>query len=210
MDRETLQKFGFSDSLLLDEMLQYGKQRLVTEGTYVADPGTPVDFVPLIIKGTLRVTRVDSENEKELFLYYLTSGTACSSTIGCCMETHSIRVEVVAEEDSELFVLPLRHTLRWFEEYSDWRRFVLMSYQARFEEALQALDSVAFRQLDERLLTFLRERSSALGTSEIPLSHGDIAVALHSSREVISRLLKKMEGEGLVILGRNRIVLSKG
>lgn len=203
-----LKSFGFQSELLLKTLLEEGKLKEVAAGTYIADPGTPVDFVPLVLSGTLRVARVDAVNDKELFLYFLREGSTCASTISCCMASTVAHVEVVAEEDSVLFILPLQRALDWFDEFPEWRRFVLQSYQQRFEEALNALDSVAFRQLDERLMTYLNERRNALSQNAVlSLSHGDIATALHSSREVISRLLKKLEQDGRVVLGRNRIEL---
>ena len=206
--RNWLHSIGFQDEALLKTLLEEGKLREVKAGTYIADPGTPVDFVPLVLSGTLRVARVDAVNDKELFLYFLREGSTCASTISCCMASTVAHVEVVAEEDCVLFILPLQRAAQWFDDFPEWRRFVLRSYQQRFEEALNALDSVAFRQLDERLMAYLHERRSALSqNSVLPLSHGDIATALHSSREVISRLLKKMEIDGRVALGRNRIEL---
>jgi CRP/FNR family transcriptional regulator len=202
-----LHAMGFQDETLVQTLMHEGKLQEVVAGTYIADPGTPVDFVPLVLKGTLRVVRVDEAHDKELFLYFLREGSTCASTISCCMSSTVAHVEVVAEEDSTLFVLPLKRATEWFDSFPEWRRFVLQSYQQRFEEALQALDSVAFRQLDERLLNYLHERSKALNQTVLPLSHGDIATALHSSREVISRLLKKLENDGRLELGRNRITL---
>jgi CRP/FNR family transcriptional regulator len=206
--RNSLYSIGFQDEALLKTLLKEGTLKEVTAGTYIADPGTPVDFVPLVLSGTLRVARVDAVNDKELFLYFLRAGSTCASTISCCMSSTVAHVEVVAEEDSVLFILPLQRAAQWFDDFPEWRRFVLQSYQQRFEEALNALDSVAFRQLDERLMAYLNERRSALSQNAVlPLSHGDIATALHSSREVISRLLKKLEIDGRVALGRNRIEL---
>lgn len=202
-----LQSFGFQDNKLIQALLSEGRLKKVSAGTYIADPGTPVDFVPLVLFGTLRVARVDAAHDKELFLYFLREGSTCASTISCCMASTVSHVEVVAEEDSLLFILPLQRAADWFDEFPEWRRFVLQSYQQRFEEALNALDSVAFRQLDERLMAYLQERSNALNQRILPLSHGEIATALHSSREVISRLLKKLENDGRVELGRNRITL---
>jgi len=198
-------QFGFQSSELLADIAQYGRFCRFSSGDLIAEPGMPVDFVPLILKGNLRVMRRDEDHDRELFLYFLTAGSTCSSTINCCMTGKKVTVEVVVEEETEMVCIPNASASAWIKTHPEWLEFVLRSYQLRFEEALHALDEVAFRQLDERLWNFLSEKVKLLDSQTVEMSHSDIAQALHSSREVVSRLLKKLESEQRLTLGRNRI-----
>src|SRR5204863_8239676 len=93
----------------------------------------------------------------------------------------------------------------WMATYKSWYHFVLETYRSRFEELLVTLDHVAFRAMDERLEFYLRQHRQTLKTSTIEINHQEIADELNSSREVISRLLKKMEQLGKIKLHRNAI-----
>ncbi len=198
-------QFGFNSPELLSDMAQHGRFCRFSSGAIIAEPGMPVEFVPLILQGNLRVMRRDEQNDRELFLYFLTAGSTCSSTINCCMTGKKVAVEVIAEEDTDMVCIPNDIAASWITLHPEWLEFVLRSYQLRFEEALHALDEVAFRQLDERLWNFLLEKTKRSDSQTVEMSHSDIAQALHSSREVVSRLLKKLESEHRLTLGRNRI-----
>jgi len=116
-----------------------------------------------------------------------------------------VTVEVVVEEETDMVCIPNEYASAWIKVHPEWLEFVLRSYQLRFEEALHALDEVAFRQLDERLWNFLQEKARLTDGNVVEMSHSELAQALHSSREVVSRLLKKLESEDRLELGRNRI-----
>lgn len=205
-DTQTIQAhFGFRDEALLADIVKHGRFCTFHSGDLIAEPGMPVDFVPLILKGNLRVMRRDDDNDRELFLYFLTAGSTCSSTINCCMTGKRVTVEVVVEEETDMVCIPNEFASAWIKVHPEWLEFVLRSYQLRFEEALHALDEVAFRQLDERLWNFLQEKARLTDGNVVEMSHSELAQALHSSREVVSRLLKKLESENRLELGRNRI-----
>lgn len=203
--QDVFQHFRFKDPILIESILKHGQFCSFKSGDLIAGPGSPVDFVPLIMKGNLRVMRKDEAHDRELFLYFLTAGSTCSSTINCCMSGTKVTVEVIAEEETDMICIPNEFASKWIHCFPEWLNFVLRSYQLRFEEALHALDEVAFRQLDERLWNFLIEKSSLNESNTVEMSHSDLAQALHSSREVVSRLLKKLESENRLKLGRNRI-----
>jgi CRP/FNR family transcriptional regulator len=168
------------------------------------EPGQPMKHVPIVLEGSLRVARKDDAEDRELYLYTLEPGSACSNTFGS-LYGQSPSLEVLAEEDSMVLCVPIRVVQELLHTNQEWMNFVLRSYQKRFDEALNALDDVAFRQLDERLVHFLVEKARRNEQNEVHMSHFEIAQALNSSREVVSRLLKRLESEGRVRLGRNRI-----
>jgi len=143
----------------------------------------------------------------ELLLYYLQAGETCAMSLTCCMAFKRSEIRAIAQEDVLMLTIPVDYMEEWMK-YRDWRSFVMNTYRLRFEELLEALDSIAFLKMDERLWKYLQEKAQTLDTTEINISHQDIAYDLNSSREVISRLLKQMERKGMLNLGRNKIELN--
>jgi CRP/FNR family transcriptional regulator len=176
----------------------------VPAGATLVEVDQYIKTIPLIISGKVKVFRED-EDGNELFLYYLEAGDACAISFACTLESHISMVRAVVIEDAEIISVPTRLMSEWMKKYPGWYRFVITTYNKRFEELLRTLDSIAFHRMDSRLTEYLRTNSQALNTKELRLSHQDIATELNTSREVISRLLKKMETQGMVLLGRNRI-----
>ena len=195
---------GFASPELAETLAREGRILNFRAGDYVMEPGQSMKYVPIVLEGGLRVARKDSAEDRELYLYTLEPGSACSNTFGS-LYGQSPSLEVLAEEDSTVLCVPIHVVQDLLHRNSEWLNYVLRSYQKRFDEALSALDDVAFRQLDERLLHFLHEKARRSEDREVHMSHFEIAQALNSSREVVSRLLKRLESEGQVRLGRNRI-----
>ncbi len=195
---------GFASVELAETLAREGRILNYKAGDYVMEPGQPIKYVPIVLEGSLRVARKDDAEDRELYLYTLEPGSACSNTFGS-LYGQSPSLEVLAEEDSTVLCVPIRVVQELLHTNREWMNFVLRSYQKRFDEALNALDDVAFRQLDERLVHFLVEKARRNDQNEVHMSHFEIAQALNSSREVVSRLLKRLESEGRVRLGRNRI-----
>ncbi len=195
---------GFASKELAETLAREGRILNYRAGDYVMEPGQAMKYVPIVLEGSLRVARKDNSEDRELYLYTLEPGSACSNTFGSLYgQTPSL--EVLAEEDSTVLCVPIHVVHELLHTHREWMNFVLRSYQKRFDEALNALDEVAFRQLDKRLLHFLVEKARRNDQNEVHMSHFEIAQALNSSREVVSRLLKRLESEGRVHLGRNRI-----
>ncbi len=195
---------GFASLELAETLAREGRILSFRSGDFVMEPGQPMKYVPIVLEGSLRVARKDEAEDRELYLYTLEPGSACSNTFGS-LYGQSPSLEVVAEEDSTVLCVPIAVVQNLLHSNTEWMNYVLRSYQKRFDEALNALDDVAFRQLDERLLHFLHEKARRSDDHAVHLSHFDVAQALNSSREVVSRLLKRLESEGQVKLGRNRI-----
>lgn len=175
-------------------------------GEIIIRTGQYIQNTLLVLSGKIKVYREDSEGN-EFFMYYLMPGQACAISMICAtrMETSKIMARVV--EDAEVLMIPLNMMEKWMGEFKSWYEFVVTTYRNRFEELLTVLDQVAFRSMDERLEFYLKRHADSNHTQIIALSHQEIANELNSSREVISRLLKKMEQRGLVRLNRNNIEL---
>lgn len=191
---------------LLKEIQQIASFHEVNEGDMVMDYGKAIRSIPLILNGALKISRIDEEGN-EIFLYYLEKGQTCATSLTCCQIGKLSTIRAVAEEFTQLIKVPIEKMDEWSAKYIDWKNFVVNTYSERFEELLQTLDQVAFHQMDERLLQYLDEKAKITGSNYLNIKHQDIAKDLNSSREVISRLLKKMEKQGDVELGRNVIRL---
>jgi CRP/FNR family transcriptional regulator, anaerobic regulatory protein len=108
-----------------------------------------------------------------------------------------------------VLAVPISVMDEWLVKYPTWKAFVMRTIRARFNEMLKAIDQIAFQKLDERLVTYLKEKSKLSGSAIINLSHQQVADELATSRVVISRLLKKLENDKKVILFRNQIKIMK-
>ena len=157
----------------------------------------------LLSKGLLKVYREDDEGN-EFLMYYLEPGNACALSMMCTARDEKSQIMAKAVDASEVILIPSHLSELWLAKYKSWHNFVIASYRQRFEELLQTLDSIAFKGLDERLIFYLRRHVKVSG-SQVKLSHQQIANELSSSREVISRLLKKLEQTGAITLHRNYI-----
>jgi CRP/FNR family transcriptional regulator len=152
------------------------------------------------------VLRTD-EDGREILLYYIKAGESCIMSFlgGIHHETSKVRAEV--EEDAEIYFLPIDKVTEFIREYPQWLDYIFRQYHRRFEELLDVVNAIAFKKVDERLLLLLRKKAELTGSSVLPVSHEQIANELATARAVVSRLLKKLEEDGFVRLGRNKIEL---
>ena len=187
-----------------DAISETGQIMEIPEGEILIDIGQYIKMMPLLLSGSLKILREDNDG-KELLLYHVHPGQTCAMSITCCMGDAKSSVRAVAEEDTKLIALPTRIMDEWSNQYPSWKHFIMRTYQRRFEELLNTIDSIAFQKLDDRLERWLKEKTAKSPDGVIQITHQEIASELHSSREVISRLLKKMEHQGTLELGRNKI-----
>lgn len=158
----------------------------------------------LVLEGKLKLYREDEEGN-EFFLYYLEPGMACALSMVCAMRNQASEVKAIAVEETVAIGLPIQHMDELMTEHRNWYYFVLETYRSRFEELLSVIDQVTFRSMDEKLIFYLKRQFEAFGSDTLHTTHQTIAYDLNSSREVISRLLKKLEQQGYVVLHRNSI-----
>jgi CRP/FNR family transcriptional regulator len=172
-------------------------QSLLGEGDYIKS-------FPMVIEGCLRVVRL-SEDGNELLLYYLNQGEICAMALTCCMSLQKSNIKMVAEEKSVVLTIPVDMPEKWMSEYRTWKEFMMYSYRKRFDELLDTIDSIAFTKLDERLIRFFEDRFRSTGKTVFNGTHLEIALQLNTSREVITRLLRKLEKNNLVLTDRNSV-----
>ena len=204
--KEVIRKhFGFLfEPELLDEMEKYGRVKSVKRGEDLVNVGEYIKSMPLVISGTIKVMREDDEGY-ELLLYFLDRSETCTMMMDCCMANKKSEIIAIAETDAELLLLPIQKMEEWLSKYKTWRNFVFKSYNDRMHEILKSLDNIAFKKMDDRLLQYLREKQKYSENGMIKNTHQQIADDLHTSRVVISRLLKKLENDGKIKLQRNSI-----
>jgi CRP/FNR family transcriptional regulator, anaerobic regulatory protein len=158
----------------------------------------------LILNGLVKIYREDDDGN-EFFMYYLQPGQACALSMVCAAEHKRSAIMAKAVKDTEIMAIPLHFMEEWMGKYKSWNHFVIGTYRSRFEELLSTIDHIAFRGMDERLEFYLKKHQETMKTNLLTINHQEIANELNSSREVISRLLKKMEQFGKVKLLRNAI-----
>lgn len=193
---------------LLEDIESNAVFQTVHSGDVIMRTGQYIKSTVLVLSGTIKIYRED-DNGGEFFMYYLQPGQACAISMICATKSEKSQIMAKVVEDAELMMVPLPLMDKWMMQQRSWYEFVIDTYRNRFEEVLEVIDSIAFRAMDERLDFYLKRHQKALGTNDLKLSHQDIASELNTSREVISRLLKKMEQRQLLRLHRNHIELLK-
>ncbi len=191
---------------LLQKIEEEGKLLHFKAGDIIMQPGKYIKIVPLLIKGSVKISREDA-NGNEIFLYYLTEGQSCASSMSIIFSENQSNIKAIAEEDSDLLAISTEYAMEWFNEYPSWRKFVMQTMQRRCDELMNTVDSIAFSKTDERLMHFLQKKAEMLQTNTIQITHQEIANELSTSREVISRLLKQLERKEKLKLSRNKIEL---
>ena len=205
MHKELKEAYGFLfENELIAEIENTGTFKEVEAGSAIIEIGDYVTGMPLLITGAIKVLREDEEGD-ELLLYFLERGDTCAMTLSCCMGRTKSEIRAVAETDTTFIMIPIEKMEEWTAKYKTWRNFVFESYHSRLSEMLDTIDALAFMNMDQRLMRYLRDKAKIKGDVDIQSTHQQIAYDLHTSRVVISRLLKKLEIDGKISLQRNQI-----
>jgi CRP/FNR family transcriptional regulator len=191
---------------LLEQMAQVAKIRETTADEIIVHVGDHLQMIPIVIEGSIKISR-ENENGEELLLYYIEGGDTCAMSLQCCTRKIDSQIKATAMEPSLLLMFPAEYMENWLDQFKSWRQYILSSYHTRMLELMESIDAIAFMNLDQRLLRYLSDQVKILGSTEIHLTHQKVADDLHSSRVVISRLLKQLETKGEIKLLRNKIIL---
>lgn len=193
----------FTDPVLQREFNSVTIRRSVPAGTVIMEAGDSITHIPIVEKGTLRILAQDHEGH-ERFLYHIMPGESCAMSLTCCGSKRTSSVRAVAEEDTDLLMIPARYMDAWMT-YPEWRKFVNDTQAQRFVELLETIEVVAFKKLDDQLWNYLVKRVQATGNHVLKVKQQDIANELNSPREVITRLLHQLERMGRVTVSRGSI-----
>jgi CRP/FNR family transcriptional regulator len=189
---------------LIEEINSVATFMEVKEGEDLIKPGQYIKSMPLLLSGSIKILRSDADGD-ELLLYHLEKGDTCAMTLTCCLGNSKSEIHAVSETPTKLLMIPIGKMEEWSSKYKTWRNFVFASYHARMMELLESLDNIAFNNMDERLQNYLNDKIKILNSKHIYTTHQEIASDLHTSRVVISRLLKKMENSDKIKLHRSFI-----
>lgn len=202
---DTLAEFKSSPDIR-EKLSRYGISRTFSEGEVILDENAYIKAIPIVIRGSVRVIRRDEEG-REILLYYIRSGESCIMSFLGGIHHDTSKVIAVAEEDTEILFLPIDKVTALIKEYPEWLDYIFRLYHKRFEELLDVVNAVTFKKMDERLLNFIQKKCEITHSKTLIVTHEQLANELGTARVVVSRLLKQMEAQGLVRLGRNKITL---
>ena len=207
MENNLKESFGvYFEPPLIAEIEEVGLMSSFQSGEKIIEIGQYIKGMPLLLSGAIKILREDT-NGDELLLYYLEPGDTCSMTMACCFGDTKSEIRAIAETDIELVMIPVRKMEECISKYRSWRNFVFESYHNRLNELLVTVDGIAFKNLDQRLVDYLKKKSEITNDNNVKSTHQEIAYDLHTSRVVVSRLLKKLEGMGKIELHRNHITI---
>jgi CRP/FNR family transcriptional regulator len=205
MQSQALFPFLLEEILKVD-FLSHASVLNIPKGTEILRPEAYVKGIPFVKSGLVKVLRADDDGN-EILLYYISAGESCAMSLKAAIENSKSGIFAVAEQDTETYFLPVEYLRSLMAEHHAFREYVFLALSQRYNELLTAIDNIAFRKLDERLIAMLRQKFSHAGMNEITTSHQQLADELNSSREVISRLLKQLEKRGYLRLERNKMVM---
>ncbi|MDA9774248.1 Crp/Fnr family transcriptional regulator [Saprospiraceae bacterium] len=191
---------------LIDEICQNGKLRIIAADRILVDIGSSIDFMPIVISGSIKVMTEDIKGN-ELLLYYLQEGETCAVTLNCCLSESKSAVRAITEQESEILSIPIEKMDYWMQNYKSWRSYILGSFNLRLNEMIESFDNIVFNSLEERLIKYLRDKAQITGDNVLRISHQDIAYDMHSTRVSISRLMRKLESNKVITRQRNKVVI---
>ncbi len=189
---------------LYDEILEIGIYNTINKGDYLIDIGDELTYIPLILQGAVKIIRED-QNGEEILLYFLERGDTCAISFVNCINLKKSVFRGIAERNTEFIMVPITKLEEWLVKYKSFRKYIIDSYHDRLIELAKTIESLTFMKLDERLIKYLEAKVKIMRSRKLNISHQEIAYDLHTSRVVISRLLKTLEKLHKVELGRQKI-----
>lgn len=197
---------GNLETGLLRRLTEENERRIVPAGEEIVKFHAYIRNIPIILRGHVKVSGED-EDGNEILLYYLNPGESCVMSVLGALNGSTSKVRATTIEETEIIFIRPERAAALVREQPGWAEYIFKLYQTRFEELLEIVTRVNFKNLDERILDLLREKSRVFGTRLLAVTHQEIADEIGSQREAISRVLKKLEREGLVALFRGKIEL---
>lgn len=193
-----------------EELLKEIEEKCLTitapAGQTLMNMGQPVSAVPIVLKGVAKVSRINDEGQ-EFLLYYVKEGEGCAIAFACGMMGQPSAIKSTVEEDITIMFVPLQKMEQWMTKYPSWKKFVMDTMVTEFIDVIKNIDNIAFKKMDDRLISYLKAKSRIIDSPLLNISHQQIADEMGTNRVVISRLLKKLENDKKLILFRNQIKL---
>ena len=196
----------FNQLDLVEELAATSQHHLIPKGVEILHENNYINNIPLVIKGTVKVSRID-DTGREVFLYYITGGQSCAMTLTSFLRREKSKVRAITMKETTVLTIPVKAVYTINKKYPSWQHFIIETFSYRFDELIEVLESVTFFNMHERLIQHLVKRAKSQESTVLEISHLEIAHDLATSREVVSRILKQMEKKGLIQLFRNKIKL---
>jgi CRP/FNR family transcriptional regulator len=203
-ENEIMKKFPSLEKDLVQEIVNKGEVKIMAEGEVLMRTGQHIRSAILVLNGMVKIYREDDQGN-EFFMYYLDVGKACAISLVCALGKETSKLKAKAITKSAILSIPIRYVDEWMGKYKSWAQFSVNSYRERFNDLLETIDHIAFRNMDERLLFYLKRHREKFKSNIISISFTEIAQDLNSSREVISRLMKKLSEKGVIQLHSSHI-----
>ena len=191
-----LKNLRFLGENLMEEMIRKGTMASFSEGETILREGSYIKVVPLVLEGIMKV--YVSNEEKELLLYYITPLESCIMSFSAVLRNEPGKINAVAEAPVQALLLPATEIKNWIRDYPQFNFLFYNQFNTRYSDLIETINHLLFDSLDARLIDFLRRRKDITGENTLRLTHKQIAESLGTAREVITRVLKKLENEGLV------------
>ncbi len=195
-----------SSPLIRQKLSEIGFTKTFSEGEIILNDNSYIKAIPIVTNGSIRVMRTD-EDGREILLYYIKAGESCIMSFLGGLHQDTSKIKAVAEEETEVLFIPIDKISFLIKEFPEWLDYIFRLYHKRFEELLEVVNAVAFKKMDERLINFIKKKCEMTQKQTLFITHEQIANELGTARVVVSRLLKQMEENGYVKLGRNKITL---
>ena len=192
---------------LKDELIAISRVNTFEVGAVILKQGDYVKAIPLMVSGLAKVFKEEPENGNEVLLYYIKPGESCVMSMTTLLHNTTSQVKAIIEETAEVVLIPADKAMRIAKKHPRWNEFIYDLFNLKFEELLNVIEILTFSNKDTRLLEYIKKEAQLKRTDKLATTHQHIADDLGSSREVISRLLKKLETEGVVKLAQGSITL---
>lgn len=181
---------------LVKDILEVSQKQSFPKGTEILREGQFVKVIPIVLEGLIKVfTRYE---EKELLLYYIKPDESCVMSFSAGLKNEPSKVFAICEEDTEALLLPTRLMPQWIQDFPDMNQLFFQQFNARYGDLLDTINHLLFQKMDKRLYDYLLEKVELTQKNPLKISHRLIAQELGTAREVISRVMKKLESEGKV------------
>lgn len=188
---------------LRNEILQFSQIAEIPADTEILREGQYIKVLPIVLKGLIKVfTR---HEDKELLLYYIKPDESCIMSFASGMGNEPSKVFAITEEDTKVILLPIDKFPGWIKQYPDINTLFFQLYNTRYSELILTINGLLFERMDKRLQSHLIEKAELTGKNPIKISHRQLAAELGTAREVISRVMKRLEQEGKVKQHSNSI-----
>ncbi len=177
----------------------------IPKDTEILREGQYVKVIPIVMEGLIKVfTR---HEDKELLLYYIKPKDSCIMSFAAGLRNQPSMVYAETEEDTVALLLPINKVDQWRNQFPDINKLFFEQYNLRYGELLETINQILFDRMDKRLLDHLKQKVEITGKNPIKISHRQIANELGTAREVISRVMKKIESEGKITQGSDGILI---